>query len=150
MRISRIVVGEEDEIRALPGSARDNVVPFHIHGPKAPVGYRPSDVDLSTVKDLGILQHGPTTTFFAGEARQYAALAKAGNAEYFAPELRAVSVNRESGLAQRLTGQFVPGKGWHLNAPEALDFTQTMKAISQIRATNPWLSLSAIAAKTGA
>lgn len=149
-RISRIVSGETNGIGNLPGATRDNVVPFHIHGPKAPSGAFPSNVDLAATKDLGILQQGQTTTFYVGEGRTYAALAQKGSAESFAPTMRAVTINHETGLAQRLTGQWHPSQGWLLEQPVTLDFGKTLQAISQMKSRSPWLSLSGIAAKTGA
>ncbi|MBS1997083.1 MAG: hypothetical protein JSS86_12255 [Cyanobacteria bacterium SZAS LIN-2] len=149
LRISRVVSGEADIIGKLPGASKDNVIPFHIHGPKAPSGALPSNMDLAATRDLGILQHGQTTTFFVGEGRSYAALAKVGQESHFAPSLRAVSINQETGLAQRITGEWHPSRGWQMNMPETLDFSQSLQAISQMRARSPWLSLSSIAAKTG-
>jgi hypothetical protein len=148
MRLSRTVTGREDVIGSLPGVQRDNVVPFHTHGPEAPVGYRPSRVDLAATRDLGIVQQGARTTYYMGEARQYASLAQAGNAEHFSPLMRALSIDHEKGLAERITGQWVAGRGWRMDPAEPLDFAKTLQALSRVRAGSAWSTFSEIAAKT--
>ncbi|MBU6455691.1 MAG: hypothetical protein KGS72_28230 [Cyanobacteria bacterium REEB67] len=148
MRLSRSVTGREDVIGSLPGVQRDNVVPFHTHGPEAPVGYRPSRLDLAATRDLGIVQQGARTTYYMGEARQYASLAQAGNAEHFAPLMRAVSVDHEKGLAERITGQWIAGRGWRMDPSEPLDFARTLEALGRVRPGSAWSTLTEIAAKT--
>ena len=148
MRISRPVTGMADEIGALPGVSRDNTVPFHIHGPQSPIGYRPSNADILATRDLGILQQGSKTTFYMGEAREHAALAGAGNGQYFSPTMRAVTVDHQNQLAERHVAQWIPGKGFASLPSVALDYDQTLQALRTIKPTAAWKTLESIAAKS--
>jgi hypothetical protein len=148
MRISRPVTGMADEITALPGTTRDNTVPFHIHGPQSPIGYRPSNADIAATRDLGILQQGNKTTFYMGEAREHAALARAGNADYFSPTMRAVTVDHQTRLAERHVAQWMPGKGFMSTPSIALDYDKTLAALRAIKPAAAWKTLESIAAKS--
>jgi hypothetical protein len=147
LRASRIVTGKADGIGVIPGSTRGDVVPFHIHGPGAKAGFLPSDVDMASTTGLGMLRQGDLTTFYVGEGRSYAALAKAGNSDSFFPSVKAVVVDSKNSVAQRFTGQWVPGKGPVMDKPVNLDFGKLLETMSKVKASDPWLSLSAIAPK---
>jgi hypothetical protein len=149
LRASRVVTGETDFIHSLPGVPRENVVPFHIHGPNAGAGFLPSNVDVAATPGLGILQQGDVTTFYVGQAKEYASLAKAGNGDYFLPSLKAVVVDNKTGLAQRFTGRWLLGGARQLDEPVNLDFGKLLENMSRVRVGDPWASMAAIAAKAG-
>jgi hypothetical protein len=150
MRLSRVVTGEKAGISSLPGYTRDSVVTFHTHGPEATAGFLPSNVDVRSTPGLGILRQGDITTYYAGEAKEYAALAKEGWAEHFSPSLRAVVVDNKTGLAQRFTGKWLPGTAAReLDQPVTLDLGQLLEKLSRVPADNPGSTLLSIAAKTG-
>jgi hypothetical protein len=147
LRVSRAISGESGVVTEVPYARGGNIVPFHTHGPEASAGFLPSNVDVKITPRLGILQQGDVTTFYVGQAKEVAALG-ASSRDYFLPSLRAVSVDAKTGLAQRFTGQWTPEAGLHLDKPVNLDLASALKVMGQLRASDPWSALSAIAAKT--
>lgn len=144
MRLSRTIKGTADDIGYLPASVKPDKIPFHVHGPDAPVGVRPSLSDLSATNNLGIIKQGDKMAFYVGNSNEYAAMARTGTSQHFSPELRSIIIDNKAREAVRLTGQFSPGQGLTSTSAQRLDFDKTIQTLSRLDMTQVWAEFKAI------
>ncbi len=144
LKLSRPVAGNETHIPWLPGSNKSGKVPFHIHGPEATVGTRPSIYDIMATKGLGIIKRGDQVAFYIGHSDELALMQNAGKAELFKPGMRTVIVDHAEKTAQRLTGRYDKVQGWFFDQSQPLDYGSALKTLKSLDVAKPWSSLEAI------
>jgi hypothetical protein len=144
LKLSRPVVGTKDELKWLPRSNEADKIPFHIHGPEAGVGARPSMSDLLATRGLGIVKQGDQVAFFAGQFGPMSSMRMAGKIEYFQPSMRTVVVDHASQSARSLTGSYDRLLGWQMNETRHLDYQGTLKALKALDLRNPLKALEGI------
>lgn len=144
LKLSRAVAGTRDELKWLPGSTKADKIPFHIHGPEAGVGARPSLSDLLATRGLGIVKQGDQVAFYAGQFEQLTMMKNAGKIELFQPSMRTVVVDHASQSARSLTGSYDRVLGWQMNETRHLDYQGTLKALKALDLRNPLKALEGI------
>lgn len=144
LKLSRSVAGTKDELKWLPGSTKADKIPFHIHGPEAGVGARPSLSDLLATRGLGIVKQGDQVAFYAGQFEQLTMMKNAGKIELFQPSMRSVVVDHASQSARSLTGSYDRVLGWQMNETRHLDYQGTLKALKALDLRNPLKALEGI------
>lgn len=144
LKLSRSVSGGEQTLPWLPASTKADKIPFHIHGPNAGVGSRPSLDDLLVTKGLGIVKQGDQVAFYAGQFDQVSLMKSAGKLEFFQPNMRTVIVDHASQTARRLTGSFDRVLGWQMDEAKHLDYQGTLKALKALDLSNPLKALDGI------
>jgi hypothetical protein len=147
LKLSRQVTGNENTISWLPASTKADKIPFHIHGPNAGVGARPSLDDIMATRNLGIVKQGDQVAFYVGHLDELSMMQKAGKAELLQPGMRTVVVDHANQTASRLTGRYDRTQGWLFNEPKTLDYQSTLKALKAVDLRNPWSTLEGIGAK---
>ncbi len=144
LKLSRAVAGTKEELKWLPGSTKADKIPFHIHGPEAGVGARPSLSDLLATRGLGIVKQGDQVAFYAGQFEQLSMMKNAGKLEFFQPNMRSVVVDHASQTARSLTGSYDRVLGWQMNESRHLDYQGTLKALRALDLRNPLKALEGI------
>lgn len=144
LKLSRSVSGGEQTMPWLPASTKAGKIPFHIHGPEAGVGARPSLSDLLATKGLGIVKQGDQVAFYVGQSDQFSLMTKAGKLEFFQPSMRTVIVDHASQTARRLSGSHHTTQGWQMNEASPLDYQGTLKALKALDLSNPLKALEGI------
>ncbi len=144
LKLSRSVSGGEQTLPWLPASTKAGKIPFHIHGPEAGVGARPSLSDLLATKGLGIVKQGDQVAFYAGQFDQLSLMKSAGKLEFFQPNMRTVIVDHASQTARSLSGSHSPTLGWQMNETKHLDYQGTLKALKALDLSNPLKALEGI------
>ena len=144
LKLSRAVAGTEETLAWLPASTKAGKIPFHIHGPEAGVGARPSLSDLLATRGLGIVKQGDQVAFYAGQFEQLGLMKSAGKVEFFQPSMRTVVVDHASQSARSLTGSYDRALGWQMNETRHLDYQGTLKALKALDLRNPVKALEGI------
>ncbi|CAN5573984.1 hypothetical protein BH11CYA1_BH11CYA1_20820 [soil metagenome] len=143
LKLSRSVVGKEETMSWLPGTTKPGKIPFHIHGPEARVGARPSLDDLLATRGLGIIKQGDQVAFYAGQFEQVNMMKTAGKLEFFQPSMRTVVVDHATQTARSLSGSFDRSLGWQMNETKHLDYQGALKALKALDLANPLKALEA-------
>jgi len=144
LKLSRSVSGGEQTLPWLPASTKAGKIPFHIHGPEASVGARPSLSDLLVTKGLGIVKQGDQVAFYAGQFDEFSLMKRVGKADFFQPSLRTVIVDHASRTARSLSGSHSETFGWQMNETKHLDYPGTLKALRALDLSNPLKALEGI------
>lgn len=144
LKLSRSVSGGEQTMPWLPASTRADKIPFHIHGPEAGVGARPSLSDLLATKGLGIVKQGDQVAFYVGQADQFSLMTQAGKLKFFQPSMRAVVFDHSNQTARSLTGSYDRVLGWQMNEASHLDYSGALKALRAPDLSNPLKALEGI------
>lgn len=142
MKLSRQVSGSETRLSHLPASEKLDTVTFHTHSPKR--GAYPGLDDIIGTTNIGIISSGPETVLYIGQRTELTQLMRAGKADSFEPQLRAVARNDIEGTARRLVGTWDSTlRGWRLQEQPSLDYTKTIEALQNLDKTAPsvWQAL---------
>lgn len=145
-RISRPVYGTKRAIEGLGVSEKPGRISFHTHSPDAPIGPRPSLVDLNNERHVGIIARGDDLTLYVGRAREYKAAQAAGREADFAPKLKATVLNKRDETALLLQGKWHPKtERWTDIGVNPVDYQAARKVWSQTDLSKPWSQPSQIA-----
>jgi hypothetical protein len=131
-KLSRVIVGKADDIGYLPRSLEADKVPFHVHGPHAEVGARPSFSDLASTGNLGVIKQGEKLTFYEGRFGELKNLQLAGAGNRFAPSLHSLTLNTEARTATRVTGRYLSGRRLVNLEEEKVDYEDALRILSNL------------------
>jgi hypothetical protein len=134
--------------RAMPGTPNQTTLGFrdtadriwfHDHGPHTT--FRPSVYDVGYTQNMGILQHGNTTVFFEGAAKNVLA-----DGSTTAPiQLRGLAMDNQTKTAYLIDTVFNPKKSaWEPSIPQYVDWAKARQTLSALDVKNPFAQFDAI------